>query len=152
MLILTSRTFPELHMYLISKLQHEIDNRYFFKASFSLMYYIVCATCEGSSKTAPEPRLQSVWNSFKLVLQDRLNFLQDRRKSDCLFVRPSGSWNLLQKFFTELPESFSSGVYLMNHSSESIHIWTISTLEGWLSFHDSWPQAPCPRVGLEVKI
>ena len=25
-------------------------------------------------------------------------------------------------------------------------------LEGQLSFHDSWPQGPCPRVGLEVKI
>ena len=33
--------------------------------------------------------------------------------------------------------SFSSGVYLTNHSSESIHIWTIGTLEGRLSFHDS---------------
>ena len=40
----------------------------------------------------------------------------------------------------------------MNHSSESIHIWTIGTLEGWLSSHDSWSQGPCPRVGLEVKI
>ena len=40
----------------------------------------------------------------------------------------------------------------MNHSSESNHIWTIGTLEGWLSFHDSWPQVPCPRVGQEVKI
>ena len=41
---------------------------------------------------------------------------------------------------------------LTNHSSESIHIWTIGTLEGWLSFHDSSPYSPCPRVGLEVKI
>ena len=32
------------------------------------------------------------------------------------------------------------------------HIWTIGTLEGRLSFHDSWPLGPCPRVGLEVKI
>ena len=40
----------------------------------------------------------------------------------------------------------------MNHSSESIHIWTIGTLEGRLSFHDSWAQGPYPRVGLEVKI
>ena len=70
----------------------------------------------------------------------------------CSFVHPSHSWNLWQKFFTELRESFSSGVYLKNHSSESIHIWTIGTLEGGLSFHDSWPQGPCPRVGLEVKI
>ena len=56
------------------------------------------------------------------------------------------------KFFAELHESFSSGVYLMNHSSESIHIWTIGTREGRLLFHDSWLQGPCPRVGLEVKI
>ena len=37
-------------------------------------------------------------------------------------------------------------------SSERIHFWTIGTLEGRISFHDSWPQGPCPRVGLEVKI
>ena len=30
-------------------------------------------------------------------------------------------------------------------------MWTIGTLEGLLSVHDSWPQGPCPRVGLEVK-
>ena len=36
----------------------------------------------------------------------------------------------MTKFFTELRESFSSGVYLTNHSSESIHILTIGTLEG----------------------
>ena len=42
--------------------------------------------------------------------------------------------------------------YLTNHSSESIHIWTIGTLEGRLSFQDSSPQGPCPGVGLEVKI
>ena len=58
----------------------------------------------------------------------------------------------MTKFFTELHESFSSGVYLMNHSSESIHIWTIGTLEGRLSFHDSWPQGPCPRVGLDFSV
>ena len=45
-----------------------------------------------------------------------------------------------------------SGVYLTNRSSESIHIWTIGTLEGRLSFPDSSPQGPCPGVGLEVKI
>ena len=28
-------------------------------------------------------------------------------------------------------------IYLTNHSSESIHIWTIGTLEDWLSFYDS---------------
>ena len=51
-----------------------------------------------------------------------------------------------------LRQSFSSGVYLSNYSSESIHIWTIVTLEGWHSLHDHGPQGPCPGVGLEVKI
>ena len=64
------------------------------------------------------------------------------------FVLPSRSWN----YFKVLRASNSSGVYLTNHSSESIHIWTIGTLEGLLSFHDSSPQGPCPGVGLEVKI
>ena len=59
---------------------------------------------------------------------------------------------IYHKFFTELRNSFSSGVYLMNQSSESIHIWIIGILEGRLSFHDSWSQGPCPRVGLEIKI
>ena len=44
---------------------------------------------------------------------------------------------IYHKFFTELRKSFSSGVNLMNQSSESIHIWTIDILEGQLSFHDS---------------
>ena len=65
----------------------------------------------------------------------------------CLFVLPSRSWN----YFKVLRSSNSSGVYLTNHSSESIHIWTIGTLKGQLSFHDSSPQGPCPGVGLEVK-
>ena len=51
-----------------------------------------------------------------------------------------------------LRQSFSGGVYLSNYSSESIHIWTIVTLEGWHSLHDHGPQGPCPGVGLEVKI
>ena len=62
----------------------------------------------------------------------------------CLFILPSRSWN----YFKVLHSSNSSGVYLSNHSSESIHIWTIGTLEGRLSFHDSSPQGPCPGVGL----
>ena len=49
------------------------------------------------------------------------------------FVLPSHSWNS----FKVLLASNSSGVYLTNHSSESVHIWTIGTLEGRLSFHDS---------------
>ena len=35
---------------------------------------------------------------------------------------------------------FSKSSYLDSHSSESIHIWTIGTLEGRLSFHIAWPQ------------
>ena len=54
-----------------------------------------------------------------------------------LFIHSySRSWN----YFKVLQSSNSSGVYLTNHSSESIHIWTIGTLEGWLSFHDSSPR------------
>ena len=37
---------------------------------------------------------------------------------------------------------------LINHSSESIHIWTIVTLDGWYSHHYSRPQGPCPWMGL----
>ena len=66
----------------------------------------------------------------------------------CSFVLPSHSWN----YFKVLCASNLSGVYLTNHSSESIHILTIGTLEGRLSFHDSSPQGPCPGVGLGVKI
>ena len=40
-------------------------------------------------------------------------------------------------YFHPVRSSNSSGVYLTNHSSECIHIWTIGTLEGRLSFHDS---------------
>ena len=47
---------------------------------------------------------------------------------------------------------FFKSSYLHCHSSESIHFWTIGTLEGRLSFHDSWPQGWCPGVGLEVKV
>ena len=65
----------------------------------------------------------------------------------CSFVLLSRSWN----YFRVLCASNLSGVYLTNHSSESIHIWTIGILEGRLSFHDSSPQGPCPGVGLEVK-
>ena len=62
-----------------------------------------------------------------------------------MFVR--SCMEFTTKFFTELGESFSSGVYITNHSPESIHIWTIGTLEGRLSFHDSWRQGPCPQGG-----
>ena len=43
-----------------------------------------------------------------------------------------------------LRQSFSSDVYLSNYLSESIHMWTIVTLEGWL--HDPGPQGPCPQT------
>ena len=46
-------------------------------------------------------------------------------------------------FLQVLRLSFSSGVYLSNYLSESIHIWTIVTLEGWQSLHDPGPQGPC---------
>ena len=37
-----------------------------------------------------------------------------------------------------LRQSFSSGVYLTNHSSESILIWTMGTLEGLHPYHEFW--------------
>ena len=40
----------------------------------------------------------------------------------------------------------------ISHQPLRKHLYlTIDTLEGQPSFHDSWPQDPCPRVGLEVK-
>ena len=71
------------------------------------------------------------------------------------YVRTSVSFvEFTTKFSTKLRESFSSGVYLTNYSSESIQIWTISTLEGLLPCHEFWPQGSCSGVGvgLEVKI
>ena len=64
------------------------------------------------------------------------------------FVIPRPVRDLLQSFTKFL----KWGISLPNHSSESIPIWNIGTLEGRLSFHDSWPNGPCPGVGLEVKI
>ena len=56
---------------------------------------------------------------------------------------------LLQSFTLKL---LKWGIYLTNHLSESIHIWTKGTLEGRLSVHESLLKGPCPRVGQEVKI
>ena len=71
--------------------------------------------------------------------------------SVCMFVR-SYFRHVCRICVKVLRQSFSSGVYLSNYLLESIHIWTIVTLEGWHSLHDPEPQGPCPRVGLEVKI
>ena len=50
------------------------------------------------------------------------------------FIRDSVPFvELLQSFMLKFP----GGVYLTNHSSESIPIWTIGTPEGRLSFCDS---------------
>ena len=58
--------------------------------------------------------------------------------SFCSYVRSYFLLSHRTKFYVK---SFSSGVYLTNHSSESIHIWTIGTLAGQLSFHGSMPQS-----------
>ena len=71
--------------------------------------------------------------------------------SVCMFVR-SYFRHVCRICVKVLRQSFSSGVYLSNYLSESIHIWTIVTLEGWHSLHDRGPQGPCPGVGLEVKL
>ena len=56
-------------------------------------------------------------------------------------------------FLVTLRQSFICKFFKsLDSHSESIHIWTIDTLEGQFSFHNSWPQDWCPRVGLEVKI
>ena len=34
--------------------------------------------------------------------------------------------------------------YINNYSSEIIHAWAMHTLEGLLTFHEFWPQGPCP--------
>ena len=54
-----------------------------------------------------------------------------------MFVISSRSWN----YFQVLLKSNSSGVYLTNQSSESIHFWTIGTLRG-----GSHSMTPDPRV------
>ena len=102
---------------------HPFISSFFFLSNFQLLY--------------PRHLCRGVY-SFRLSV----------RPFVCSFVLPSRSWN----YFKVLCSSNSSGVYLTNHSSECIHIWTIGTLEGWLSFHDSSPQGPCPGVGIEVKI
>ena len=71
----------------------------------------------------------------------------------CSFVRASITYlEFTTKFSTKLRESLSSGIYLTNYSSESIPIWTMSTLEGLLPCHEFWSQGSCPGLGLEFKI
>ena len=48
-------------------------------------------------------------------------------------------------------QTFSSGIYPSNHLSESIHILTMVTLEGWHLRLDSTPQISYFGVGLEFK-
>ena len=42
---------------------------------------------------------------------------------------------------------FFRSSYLDSHSSESIHIWTIGTLEGQLSFNTPGPRVDAPGLG-----
>ena len=51
------------------------------------------------------------------------------------------------EFITEVRENFSRGLYLTNYSSESIHIWTMGSLEGLLPCHEFWLQGLLPRGG-----
>ena len=41
--------------------------------------------------------------------------------------------------------------YFTNHLLESIHIWTIGTINGCLSLDSFKHLGSCPRAGLEVK-
>ena len=54
-----------------------------------------------------------------------------------MFVRASVTF---VEFTTKLRENFSIGVYLTNYSLESIHFWTMGTLEGLLPCHEFWPR------------
>ena len=108
-----------------------------------ISHYDLAVTCNGMLKTTTCSLKLYPWHLCQGVYSFRL-FIR-------MFVHlshPSHSWN----YFIVLRASNLSRVYLTNHSSESIHIWTVGTLEDRLSFHDSSPQGPCPRVGLEVKI
>ena len=77
-----------------------------------------------------------VVNSYTLYIEGNIfvclsfSFCKFFRWLVCLFVCSS---------FSELSgiKSFSSGVYLNNHISESIHIWTTVTLEGCHTHRDS---------------
>ena len=40
----------------------------------------------------------------------------------------------------------------MNQPYQTIHVRTIGTLKGLISFHEFGPQGPCPGIGLKVKI
>ena len=54
------------------------------------------------------------------------------RSSVCMFVRSFVRTSVtFVEFASKFYYSFSSGVYLSNYIPESIHIWTIVTLEGW---------------------
>ena len=74
--------------------------------------------------------------------------IQSTRRAIAVTPAVRVSVTLRQSFICK----FFKSSYLDSHSSESIQIWTIGTLEGQLSFHDSWLQGWCPGVGLEVKI
>ena len=67
-------------------------------------------------------------------------------------VRVRGRGRVLVTLWQSFICKFFKSSYLDSYSSESVHIWTIGTLEGRLSFHDSWPQRWCPGMGPEVKI
>ena len=71
----------------------------------------------------------------------------------CSFIRASFSRvEFVSKFCVKVSQVVYISLYLSNYLLESIHIWTIVTLEGWHSLHNPGPQGPCPGVGLEVKI
>ena len=59
---------------------------------------------------------------------------------------------VLVEFTSKFSVKVSLWVYLSNHSSESIHIWTMGPLEGLLPCHEYLPQVSCPGLGPEVKI
>ena len=107
---------------------------------------------EDSDQTGRMPRLIWVFTGWKVIFFCFFSSpVRSTRRAIAVTpgcVRVCVPVTLRQSFIFK----FSKSSYLDSHSSESIHLRTIGTLEGWLSFHISWPQGWCPRVGLEVKI
>ena len=64
------------------------------------------------------------------------------------------SWEGLEKFGIELScadNNMSRSVHILTTTlmSESLHTWTMSTMEGQISFYGIVPWDPCWGVGLE---
>ena len=113
-----------IYMYIISR--HSMRPNYLTKPAHVCMPRLLYISWKNNNnKTIYKHLCRGVY-SFRLSV----------RPCVCSYVR-----GIYHKFFTELRNSFSSGVYLMNQSSESIHIWTIVSWR--IGFHSMTPD---PRI------